>query len=80
MIIYNPLTTKVEIRVKGVDYSIPAQSSINVEESVGKHWLSVHGFLTDEVPVVTEKKKEPVAKVEEEADVKEVIAEKKAKK
>ena len=90
MILYNPTNDKVSMMYAGVEYEIPAQSTIEVSTAVGLHWTGViHKFLmiedekiktkddTKEVPCVQE---DSVEISTQEAEIVEEVVTKKKKK
>lgn len=64
MVLSNPTDQVLKITFKGIDYEIEAESTLDVDDAVGKHWLKIHEFLTVEAsaPKVTEEKKSTTKK------------------
>lgn len=46
MTLHNPTKNKIEIKYKGVDYSIDAGKSSQLDDEVATHWVTkIHQFL-----------------------------------
>lgn len=54
MLLYNPTKSKLSVIIKGREYSIESENTIEVEDKVGMYWkTSLHNFLEikESVPV-----------------------------
>jgi hypothetical protein len=51
MKLYNPLTETVTVQIFGITYSIKGESTLDVDENVGKYWTTrLHQFIEEVKP------------------------------
>lgn len=68
MILRNPTDQEVSMQYLGLPYSVEAESTVEVEDNVGAHWLKIHEFLVVEGESTEAKPAKKTAKKEEEEE------------
>lgn len=76
MKIINPTDNKIEIQIKGIQYSIEPKDFITgIADDVASHWKDIHGFLTMEVEKIETPIEEDIEPIQEEVVEPEVVEE-----